>query len=314
MDINRTAINTRCSALEISGSAAAALHPECRGAVAGIYRRCFNLLYPDERLVTVFTARTRLLPGGVRTDLPAEADCRRIGLATGQLAYSAGGNLHIPGAKYVCRLAGAAHRDLRRRGRDLAVEQRQAAGRALAGALISQLPAAASHKASDWVAFLAARGEPPFADPSYGRYFYRHFYDLLLAVKALDDKRATAALQAFAGRGPGLTPAADDMICGLAAWLGLCAASALTTRLFFRILADYCAGPARRQTTESSVFYLACAVRLEFADPVWELLPALIDGDEAVLMAKVRGILAFGASSGADFCLGMLSAALCFSY
>jgi hypothetical protein len=118
------------------------------------------------------------------------------------------------------------------------------------------------------------------------------------ATSARDPAGCLAAARSLLGLGPGLTPAGDDCLVG---WL----AGAWTAGAGGRHLVD-ATGPgllvaATDLTGRLSRAFLAAAVRGEVAEPVhgFALLP-----DEA----RLAGLLAQGATSGADLLAGYLLA------
>jgi hypothetical protein len=101
--------------------------------------------------------------------------------------------------------------------------------------------------------------------------------------------RATSVLS---GRGPGLTPAGDDVLAGL-----LLVAAAL------RIPTDQAVGAVR--TNEIAASYLRWAALGHSVEPVHRLLDAAVQGDLPAARAAVQWLLSIGASSGADLGYGL---------
>jgi len=158
---------------------------------------------------------------------------------------------------------------------------------ALARATIGLLPAAAA---------VLMKGTPPI-DP-LSRAALPALAHLAAATSARDAAGCLAAARSLLGLGPGLTPAGDDCLVG---WL----AGAWTAGAAGRRLAA-AAGPgllaaATDLTGRLSRAFLAAAVSGEVAEPVhgFALRP-----DEARLV----GLLALGATSGADLLAGYLLA------
>jgi hypothetical protein len=107
------------------------------------------------------------------------------------------------------------------------------------------------------------------------------------------------------GRGPGLTPAGDDMLLGMLAALRLvpsmpaAAHAAILARSIEPLLAS---------TTDLSAHLLRQAARGLFGRALHELVSALAD-DTDPLRERVDRVLAIGATSGADACTGVLAVA-----
>lgn len=105
--------------------------------------------------------------------------------------------------------------------------------------------------------------------------------------------RRASAVALLAGRGPGLTPAGDDVLAGYAAWrhaegerVGL--ASAAATR-----------------TSALSLAYLRCAERGELPDVAARVLTAVRAGDRAAAERAARSLDRWGATSGSALLWGI---------
>jgi hypothetical protein len=121
-----------------------------------------------------------------------------------------------------------------------------------------------------------------------------------LARLAAGDLEGAAKL--LAGFGPGLTPAGDDVLAG--AMFGLRAAGGPGVEpALARIAAALPAGRISRA-------FLEWAPRGQALAPVHDLLAAGVRADRAGLVAHARALAAVGASSGADFALGLQSVLL----
>ena len=113
-------------------------------------------------------------------------------------------------------------------------------------------------------------------------------------LRAGDPDRAAALL---GGLGPGLTPAGDDVLAGaMVALRALCGPNVQPA------LAR-AAGAVR--TCRISLAFLVLAARGQTLAPVHDLLVAAVKGDAERAAAAARALAAVGASSGADFALGL---------
>lgn len=103
----------------------------------------------------------------------------------------------------------------------------------------------------------------------------------------------------LAGRGGGLTPAGDDFLTGvmLRAWL-----AHPDPPVICRIIAEV----AAPRTTTLSAAFLRAAARGECNAAWHRFLSALQTGTEDELATAVQGVLAYGATSGADTLAGFL--------
>jgi hypothetical protein len=122
-------------------------------------------------------------------------------------------------------------------------------------------------------------------------------------VGGLDD-----LLTQVVGRGPGLTPAGDDVLAGILAILALPQAGdrghatrATLTSLLRALLP---------MTTSLSGYLLQQAAAGQFSKAVHELLFTLVAAPSiADLMRAIANMLTIGATSGADMCTGIVAAA-----
>jgi hypothetical protein len=104
-----------------------------------------------------------------------------------------------------------------------------------------------------------------------------------------------AAVDALAGRGPGLTPAGDDTLAGILVVLAIVGHD--HTEL------ERAATAAR--THAISRAFLLWAARGQSVAPVHHLLTALADGDGAGVERHRSSVAALGQTSGADVLLGL---------
>jgi hypothetical protein len=110
------------------------------------------------------------------------------------------------------------------------------------------------------------------------------------------------------GRGPGLTPAGDDVLAGILAILALPQAGDrghATRATLTRLLS-----PLLPTTTSLSGYLLQQAAAGQFSKAVHELLFTLVAAPSiADLMRAIANMLTIGATSGADMCMGIVAAA-----
>ncbi len=127
------------------------------------------------------------------------------------------------------------------------------------------------------------------------------------AVEALregwggDLERLQEGVTALAGLGGGLTPASDDFLTGVMLWAWLAhPAPAFLCRAVVEV--------AVPRTTTLSAAFLRAAARGECTAAWHMLLTALSQGAEAQIALALQGVLAHGATSGADGLVGFLYA------
>lgn len=106
------------------------------------------------------------------------------------------------------------------------------------------------------------------------------------------------------GRGPGLTPAGDDVLAGvLLVARATCGRSGTTPRTLWR-----CAHEAR--TNEIARAFLACAARGRSIQPAHDLLHGLASADRPAVRSAVSRLRGFGSTSGAALTYGIRIALL----
>lgn len=134
-----------------------------------------------------------------------------------------------------------------------------------------------------------------------------------------DADAALAAAARLVGFGPGLTPAGDDILCGVVSGVQLLApaaaaaepdrasiAAATDVAALAAALGTAVADLARHRTTAVSAALLRHAARGEVADPASGLLRALTGHGD--LVKATDELLAVGSTSGRDLTLGLLAA------
>jgi len=129
----------------------------------------------------------------------------------------------------------------------------------------------------------------------------------LCAARGAADAQCVAAVRRTIGRGPGLTPAGDDVLVGIMAILSSGAAGEAGARAMERLVRAMM--PALPSTTDLSRHLLAQAARGLSGRALHDLGRALVKGaaDDA-LAAALAPVLATGATSGADACIGLVAA------
>lgn len=106
------------------------------------------------------------------------------------------------------------------------------------------------------------------------------------------------------GRGPGLTPAGDDMLAGvLLVAHAMCSGSRITQRTLLQ-----CAHQA--QTNDVARAFLVCAARGRCIEAAHELLTGLAEADHSTVRSAVSDLRRFGSTSGAALTYGIRAALL----
>jgi len=158
---------------------------------------------------------------------------------------------------------------------------------ALAGTTTGLLPAAAA---------LLTGGAPP--PGPLARMALPGLADLYAGTARRDPEECLAAARSLLGLGPGLTPAGDDCLVG---WLAGCRTASPAGRALAEAVGSRLLREAAGRTGQLSRAFLGAVVAGEVAEPVRDFVLA---PDET----RLAGLLALGATSGADLLAGYLVA------
>jgi hypothetical protein len=135
--------------------------------------------------------------------------------------------------------------------------------------------------------------------------------ELALGLAALRAGDADAAVAELAGRGPGLTPAGDDVLAGYAAWRhagGRYDDAAGRRRASLKGSAPVISALAAGRASPIGLAYLRCAERGELPEPAERVRRAIRAGDAPAARRAARALTSWGASSGAAILWGLASA------
>jgi hypothetical protein len=126
--------------------------------------------------------------------------------------------------------------------------------------------------------------------------------DVLSALTAGSCRKAGAAVAALLGRGPGLTPAGDDLLCGMLA--GACAFGHPLEAVRQALVAQLDSRP--RATTSLSRQLLLSALAGEGIDQLGTFAAALCRPDPGALRIATAALAGVGHSSGPALAAGLL--------
>ena len=130
--------------------------------------------------------------------------------------------------------------------------------------------------------------------------------DLIAALRGSDAQLANA-VRRIVGRGPGLTPAGDDVIVGILALLTSGAAGAAGEQATFRIAKSL--APSLPTTSDVSRHLLGQAMRGLRGRGLDDLGRVLMEGAlPDVFSDAIEVVLKTGYTSGADTCIGLVAA------
>jgi hypothetical protein len=113
------------------------------------------------------------------------------------------------------------------------------------------------------------------------------------------------AVRRAIGRGPGLTPAGDDVLVGILAMLTAPGVGAVRGPAAARLRAAL--APALPATTDISRALLRQASHGHVSRPVWDLASTVLSGRAPAAPARAD-VLSTGATSGGDTCAGLVAA------
>lgn len=221
------------------------------------------------------------------------------GLAVGAAARAAGGQIEFPGRGVVLRIASNTRvwQAPARPGPALPAGEWAGRWRALAGLALGLRPPG---QAGGLLPAALAAGEPPAAGAvAWGP----RLAGLRAAWQAAHPPALAAALAAFLGLGPGLTPSGDDLIGGfllaLARW-----GDVIRPGLALEDLAPALLGQADRATSSLSAGLLACAAQGQADERLVLGLDGLLAATPA-LPAGAAALASWGSTSGLDALVGM---------
>ncbi len=254
------------------------------GVVHSVFRRACNLCTDGSGLLTLLTPELGNVPHGIRVRAPAS------------LAFTD----HVQiGRRVGCRAA-----VLRIADSDLVIDLRPAEvwrGELARIDLARPAVARASEVARRALEHHRRQDHAPLL-----RRVHDRGRALATASRSLDLDRATSAIRALIGCGPGLTPAGDDLIVGLLAGLRCARGEGPVRRRFLQALGVAIA-VAAAATGEISRAYLRHAVMGRIAEPLAALAGVIADGaPPSEVGPAVARALGVGHTSGGDGVLGLL--------
>lgn len=250
--------------------------PHTSGRVHSIFRNAVNIA-TDAGLLTIAADDAGGLPNGI---LVREAvDYRTQGLRPEMVAMIDAEAVRVPGSGLVIRISGARSWSARLPASDgRRWTSRSAAAHAQLNAAVRGAP--------------GGLREIPVAR--------ERLADVGRAIARADDEGAARAARSLVGLGPGLTPSGDDALVGFEA--ALHALGHRSAGFLGAVLAD-----VDERTTAVSAVLLSHAARGEFTERTHRLIDALLVGHARAIPAAIRNAVAWGATSGADGVIGVLT-------
>jgi hypothetical protein len=133
-----------------------------------------------------------------------------------------------------------------------------------------------------------------------------HITSLLNAIKSGHSSDIIQIIKNIVGLGPGLTPAADDMLLGL--MISMIYISENFTEISFDInkINKDIVSPISGRTTIISEEFLREASIGNVNEPIASLMENLLTSDQKEVVASVKKVLTLGSTSGADTVFGII--------
>jgi hypothetical protein len=131
--------------------------------------------------------------------------------------------------------------------------------------------------------------------------------DLQRSLAAADAEPLLASSQRIIGLGPGLTPSGDDVLVGCLKGLWLCAGSEFHVPTTIESLRHALLPMLHERTTRVGATFIRHALYGQFAEVLDRAATALLTPTNSnTVISALTGLLAQGATSGADTALGLL--------
>ncbi len=264
--------------------------------VHSVFDHAANLLTGDDLLVTLLSRDRDMTPLGLIADVPSLAD---LDLREGdRLVLDGRQSLILPRQTGRLILTGAKTLPVRL---ESAKGEQKVSPPALE--LIQKKLILADSAGIAPLASWLPQGQdlPDKAGNVYCAFIGRDLKAFLDDLEAGESRAALDKASRLIGFGPGLTPACDDFLAGILLWLYYRGADPAFGRQMAR--------QARDRTTLVSAHMISHAAAGRANGLYLALIKAALEGDLDRLADSIDRVLAYGASSGADFLFGFYAAA-----
>jgi len=298
----------RLVAISIGSIACKRLNQERIGQVHSVFRRVFNVLTPENRLICVVRRDVQRGPINVVTNLPQWISMTSIGVRENYEVLKVGGSITVendvlvistrnakewkPQKEFQADLLTAEQiRDNLRLVKEAACSHGSFSG---LGQLIECLGDRRSAR-------LVRGALNPFA-----RKALPHISKLMKAIREGCSPNIRTSAKRLIGLGLGLTPSADDMLSGLMTSLAVMTKNlGINANLASRANKEIASCVPGRTTLISQEF-LTLAADGEASEPILELIERIMTGRPEKAEKAAMGVLAIGDPSGTDVMLGIL--------
>ena len=290
-----------------SDAASMSLGGQVMGTVQSIFRRALNILTPDNRLVSIVRSDVERGPFSIVTDLPVSVSLDSVGVEAGDEVIGARETIVVGDNALVISTRDARLYKPPRDFRDPLPTLKR-----IEGNLRILKAVTLSHGRRDGLGGLIACPESGEAEPTFPytlNPYAREAFPRLSALLRLIDAGTLPGVSECAlrliGFGPGLTPAADDLLSGLMASSLLTAENLEIEPVFFSKVNRAIISSARGRTGLISQAYLIHAAAGEANEHLLTLIRKLITGKPFEVTRATKDMLSLGGTSGTDIAAGV---------
>ena len=288
-----------CNAVRLDRALSDLKSADVHGVVIGVYRKCFNVLIGSGPIVSVFVNTGYAMPMSIHTNLNEGGEPFFDCVFEGDDVWISGGVLTSGG--FACILSDAILQEMHRcavPGTDAAILENQ---QLLFASLLKKhgKRRGEGKNLERWIKFLFEGIAPPPSEKILCSLAY-----LFEAIRSGEEQAVIAGLERTVGAGIGLTPSADDVICGMCHALYLFGAGGE----FLNLLRSYVKAFGRGRTTLVSTQQLELSADGVMSDPLFHLMQCIAQNvPEDTMRRALCKTVEYGSSSGTELCMGILA-------
>ena len=288
-----------CNAVRLDRALSDLKSADVHGVVIGVYRKCFNVLIGSGTIVSVFVNTGYAMPMSIHTNLNEGGEPFFDCVFEGDDVWISGGVLTSGG--FACILSDAILQEMHRcavPGTDAAILENQ---QLLFASLLKKhgKRRGEGKNLERWIKFLFEGIAPPPSEKILCSLAY-----LFEAIRSGEEQAVIAGLERTVGAGIGLTPSADDVICGMCHALYLFGAGGE----FLNLLRSYVKAFGRGRTTLVSTQQLELSADGVMSDPLFHLMQCIAQNvPEDTMRRALCKTVEYGSSSGTELCMGILA-------
>ena len=288
-----------CNAVRLDCALSDLKSADVHGVVIGVYRKCFNVLIGSGTIVSVFVNTGNTMPMSIHTNLNEGGEPFFDCVFEGDDVWISGGVLTSGG--FACTLSDAILQEMHRcavPGTDAAILEKQ---QLLFASLLKKhgKRRGEGKNLERWIKFLFEGIAPPPSEKILCSLAY-----LFEAFRSGEEQAVIAGLERTVGAGIGLTPSADDVICGMCHALYLFGAGGE----FLSLLRSYVKAFGRGRTTLVSTQQLELSADGVMSDPLFHLMQCIAQNvPEDTMRRALCKTVEYGSSSGTELCMGILA-------